>query len=74
MSLSPYIHACIYRSDDHNGYVAECREISVVTQGQTLDEVTANLSETVALHLEDEDPSIFCLTAQPILQIMSALQ
>jgi predicted RNase H-like HicB family nuclease len=31
--------------------VAECLEISVVTQGQTLDEVTSNLKEAVELHL-----------------------
>jgi hypothetical protein len=29
----------------------------VVTQGATLDEVTANLKEAVELHLEDEDAS-----------------
>ena len=67
MSLSPYIHAFIYH--DENYYVAECREISVVTQGRTLDEVTANLSEAVALHLEDEDPKIFGLIPKPTLQI-----
>lgn len=30
--------------------------IRVVTQGKTLDEVTANVREVIALHLEDEDP------------------
>ncbi|NJM48128.1 MAG: type II toxin-antitoxin system HicB family antitoxin [Alkalinema sp. RU_4_3] len=67
MILSPFIHVSIYR-DDESGYVAECREIAVITQGQTLDEVTANLSEAVALHLEDEDPQRFGLAAQPKLQ------
>jgi predicted RNase H-like HicB family nuclease len=68
MNLSPHIHAVIYRGDE-SGYVAECREIAVITQGQTLDEVTANLSEAVALHLEDEDPQQFGLTAQPTLHL-----
>ena len=37
------------------GYVATCEEIAVVTEGETLDEVTANLCEAVALHLDGED-------------------
>jgi predicted RNase H-like HicB family nuclease len=73
MPLSPYIHVSIYRGDE-SGYVAECQEIAVITQGQTLDEVTANLSEAVALHLEDEDPQQFGLTAQPKLQISLELE
>jgi predicted RNase H-like HicB family nuclease len=73
MPLSPYIHVSIYRGDT-SGYVAECQEIAVITQGQTLDEVTANLSEAVALHLEDEDPQRFGLTAQPKLQISLELE
>lgn len=59
---------------NESGYVAECQEIAVITQGQTLDEVTANLSEAVALHLEDEDPQQFGLTAQPKLQISLELE
>lgn len=68
MSLSPCIHVSIYRGDAQ-GYIAECQEIAVITQGQTLDEVTANLTEAVALHLEDEDPHTFGLMPQPTLQI-----
>jgi predicted RNase H-like HicB family nuclease len=36
-------------------YVAECMDLPVVTEGETLDEVTANIREAIALHLEDED-------------------
>jgi predicted RNase H-like HicB family nuclease len=73
MSLSPYIHVSIYHGNE-SGYVAECQEIAVITQGQTLDEVTANLSEAVALHLEDEDPQRFGLSNQPKLQISLELE
>ncbi len=45
----------IVRVGNESGYVAECVEIAVVTQGQTLDEVMTNLREAVRLHLEDED-------------------
>lgn len=33
----------VVRPGDQSGYVAECLEIPVVTQGATLDEVTRNL-------------------------------
>jgi hypothetical protein len=45
------------------------REIAVVTQGQTLDEITRNLQEAVALHLEGEDLSAFGLAANPTLVV-----
>ena len=48
--LQQNIHAII-RPGDEKGYFAECMEISVVTQGMTLDEVSKNLVEAVSLHL-----------------------
>jgi predicted RNase H-like HicB family nuclease len=45
----------VIRPGEQSGYVAECVEIPVVTQGSSLDEVTRNLQEAVALHLADED-------------------
>jgi predicted RNase H-like HicB family nuclease len=54
MTLKRTIKAAIRRGDQ-SGYVAECLEIPVVTQGKTLDEVTRNLREAVELHLEGED-------------------
>jgi predicted RNase H-like HicB family nuclease len=53
MPLLDQIHATISLGED-SGYVAECREIAVMTQGQTLDEITLNLREAVELYLEDE--------------------
>lgn len=50
-------------------YVAECVEISVVTQGKTLDEVVSNLREAVALHLEGENAAEFGLVENPALVI-----
>lgn len=54
--LQQNIHAVI-RMGENNGYVAECMEIAVVTQGKALDETSQNLAEAVSLHLQDEDPS-----------------
>ncbi|MDB9425741.1 type II toxin-antitoxin system HicB family antitoxin [Microcystis aeruginosa CS-564/01] len=66
--LSPKVNAII-RSGEQQGYVGEWVEISIVTQGNTLDEVVNNLQEAILLHLEGEDPREFGLVAKPSLQI-----
>ena len=68
MQLQHTIKATI-RPGEESGYVAECLEIPVVTQGATLDEVTANLKEAVELHLEGEDPSQWGLVPRPTLLV-----
>jgi predicted RNase H-like HicB family nuclease len=50
------IQAVIYPGDE-GGYVAECLNLAVVTQGMTLDETVQNLREAIQLHLEGEDPA-----------------
>lgn len=72
-SLQQNIHA-IVRPGDEEGYFAACIEISVVTQGMTLDEISKNLVEAVSLHLEDEDPTDFGLVARPSLTVTFELQ
>ncbi|UCH35364.1 MAG: type II toxin-antitoxin system HicB family antitoxin [Armatimonadota bacterium] len=61
------IKAFITKGETH--YVAECLEISVVTQGKTLDETVANLEEAVALFLQGEDPADFDLAPDPSLLV-----
>ena len=56
------IQAMVYPGDE-SGYVAECLNLAVVTQGRTLDETVANLREAIALHLEGEDLAEFGLVA-----------
>jgi predicted RNase H-like HicB family nuclease len=36
-------------------YVADCMDLPVVTEGNTLDETAANIREAIALHLDGED-------------------
>ena len=72
MTLQHTIKAFIRRGDNH--YVAECLEIAVVTQGETLDETLANLQEAVALHLEGEDLSEFGLVADPTILVTFELE
>ena len=58
------IKAIVYRGEE-SGYVAECAELPVVTQGATLDEVMQNLRAAIALHLEGESLSDLGFTANP---------
>ena len=46
-------------------HVAECLDLPIVTEGDTLDEVTANIREAVALHLEGKDIADFGLAPNP---------
>ena len=63
----------VIRPGEESGYVAECLEISVVTQGKTLDEVTRNLQEAVALHLADEDLAALRLASNPTVVVTMEL-
>jgi len=40
-----------------NGFVALCPELDVASQGDTVEEATANLREAVELFLESADPA-----------------
>lgn len=47
------IHVAIGKSEGY--YTAECSELAVVTQAETLDDLVHNLREALAVHLTDED-------------------
>ena len=51
------IQAVTYPGDE-SGYVAECLNLAVVTQGKTLDETAQNLREAIQLHLDGEGVSL----------------
>lgn len=61
--MKKIIQAHIYKSDSY--FVAECTDLSIVTQGKTLDELTENLREAIELHLEGEDLADFDLDKEP---------
>jgi len=44
-------------SESDGGYVAEGVGVPIVTQGDTFDELTANIREAVGLYVEDENLS-----------------
>lgn len=68
MRLQHTIKAVI-RPGEEFGFVAECLEIPVVTQGPTLDAVTRNLQEAVSLHLEGENLQELGLVDHPTILI-----
>ncbi len=66
------IKAHIYRGEKY--YIAECAEISVITQGETLDETIANLQEAVHLHLDGEDLAEYDLVENPAILVIMELE
>ena len=58
---------------EQSGYVGECIEIPVVTQGPTLNEITRNLKEAVELHLAGEDLATMGLAPNPTILVMLEL-
>jgi predicted RNase H-like HicB family nuclease len=68
MRLQHTIKAVI-RPGEESGYVAECVEIPVVTQGATLDETVAILREAVSLHLGAEDLAQTGLASNPTVVV-----
>lgn len=71
MALQRTINAFVRRGESR--YVAECLEIAVVTQGETLDETLENLREAVGLHLEGEDLGALGLAPDPALLVTMEL-
>ncbi len=40
---------------EQSGFVAECIDLPVISQGKTIDEALKNVRQALELHLEDED-------------------
>lgn len=73
MKLQRTIKAFV-RAGEQSGYVAECLEIPVVTQGATMDQVIHNLQEAVQLHLEDENLAELGLVPDPTIIVTLELE
>ena len=74
--MKPIQHTikAVIRHGEDSGYVAECVEITVITQGATLDEVTRNLQEAVGLYLEGEDLADLGLAESPTVVVTMELE
>lgn len=72
-NLQRTVHG-ILRRGDRSGYVAECVEIAVVTQGKTIDATLKNLQKAVALHLDGENLSQLGFSEKPTLSVVMELE
>lgn len=73
MPLQHTIKAVV-RPGEQSGFVAECLEVPVVTQGATLDETVANLREAVEVHLDGEDLAEIGLAPNPAILLTMELE
>jgi predicted RNase H-like HicB family nuclease len=48
-------------------YVAQCLEVDVASQGQTIEEALANLAEAVGLYLDEVDDPNERITGTPLV-------
>ena len=68
MALQKEINVAVEKYDGYyvaSCYVARRHQMSVVTDGPTLDELVANLQEAIGLALEGENPADFGLVDNP---------
>jgi predicted RNase H-like HicB family nuclease len=66
--------AVTIRRGDQSGFIGECLDVAVVTQGTTVDETIENLRGAAALHLGGEDPADCSLRACPTLLVTIEVQ
>jgi len=59
--LTAYVHK------GESQYVAECLEVDIITQGETIETAIKNLQEAVDLYFEDERIEDFHLSDTPSL-------
>ena len=59
------IQVRIFRGD--RKFVAECLDLRVVTEADSLDELAENIREAIALHLEGEDLAEMGLAQDPTI-------
>ena len=53
---------------EQSGFVAECIDLPVVSQGDTIDAALENVRQAIELHLEDEDAEALGIsTTAPLL-------
>jgi predicted RNase H-like HicB family nuclease len=65
--MSKFFTVAIQKED--SWFVAKCLENSVASQGKTIEEATANLSEALALFYEDEILPVFPQTFVTTLEV-----
>lgn len=64
----------VVRPGEDSGYVAECVELPVVTQGSTMEETLGNLQEAVGLLLDGEDMAHWNLAENPTIMVVIEME
>jgi predicted RNase H-like HicB family nuclease len=57
--------AALHQEEDW--YIAQCLEVDVASQGQTIEEALTNLAEAVELYLEEVEDPAGHVTATPLV-------
>ena len=65
MSAPCTLTAAVHQEEDW--YVAQCLEVDVASQGETLDAALGNLQEAVALYLDEIDEPDRHITRTPLV-------
>ena len=65
MSSNRTLTAAVHQEEDW--YVAQCLEVDVASQGQTVEEALANLREAVSLYLDEIDDPERHITRTPLV-------
>jgi predicted RNase H-like HicB family nuclease len=65
MSSLRTLTAAVHQEEDW--YVAQCLEVDVASQGQTIEEALANLAEAVGLYLDEVDDPNERITSTPLV-------
>ena len=65
MATPRTLTAAVHQEDEW--YVAQCLEVDVASQGQTIEEALANLGDAVGLYLDEVDDPSECITGTPLV-------
>jgi len=65
------IQVRVFRGE--NQFVADCLDLPVVTQAPTLDQLTINIQEAIALYLEGEDLAEAGFAPNPTIVVLMEL-
>lgn len=70
MSTMRTFTAAVHREEDW--FVAQCLEVDVASQGQSMEDALANLAEAVSVYLEEVDDPNAAVTATPFVTSFQA--
>ena len=61
-------------SKEGNWYVANCPELEIASQGESVESALENLREAMELYLQDEDAKVPDVNYRPIVTVVKVVQ